>query len=77
MEEVLLSGRLSTSVKQESGVNFKVDEAARREGDPDALIASNDKIKSVLGWEPDYDDLEQIVKHALNWEKAWQERKEA
>lgn len=59
-------------VKELSGVDFKVEEVSRREGDPDALMANNSKIRVVLGWEPDYDDLRVIVKSALDWEKKWQ-----
>lgn len=33
-------------------------------------MANNSKIRAVLGWEPDYDDLRVIVKSALDWEKS-------
>jgi len=64
-------------VKEVSGVDFPVEEVGRRAGDPDALMADNSKIKRVLGWEPDHDDLSVIVKSALNWERLWQEKKAA
>lgn len=41
----------------------------RRTGDPDALISDNTAIKQQLGWEPQYDDLDKIVEHALAWER--------
>ena len=41
----------------------------RRAGDPDALISDNTAIKQQLGWEPQYDDLDKIVQHALAWER--------
>lgn len=41
----------------------------RRAGDPDALISDNHKIKQRFGWTPQYDDLNIIVSHALDWEK--------
>ena len=41
----------------------------RRAGDPDSLISDNSAIKARFGWEPLYDDLDQIVQHALNWER--------
>jgi len=44
-------------------------EEARRAGDPPTLIAKADKIREVLGWTPQYDDLEFIVKTSLDWEK--------
>ena len=62
-------------VKSESGVDFPVQETGRRAGDPAALMADNTRIKDVLGWQPDYDDLNTIVRTALAWEKIWQEKK--
>ena len=41
----------------------------RRAGDPDALISDNMAIKERFGWQPKYDDLDQIVQHALAWER--------
>jgi UDP-glucose 4-epimerase len=41
----------------------------RRAGDPAVLIASSDKAKSVLGWQPRYDDLSTIIETAWNWHK--------
>jgi UDP-glucose 4-epimerase len=41
----------------------------RRAGDPDALISDNGAITARFGWEPRYDDLDQIVQHALAWER--------
>jgi UDP-glucose 4-epimerase len=39
----------------------------RRPGDPAELIASSDKIRAELGWDPQYPDLETIVEHAWRW----------
>lgn len=47
---------------------------ARRAGDPDALISDNRAIVSRFGWQPKYDDLDTIVKHALAWERQLGER---
>jgi len=41
----------------------------RRAGDPDALISDNSLIKATLPWRPQYDDLDTIVAHALQWER--------
>jgi UDP-glucose 4-epimerase len=41
----------------------------RRAGDPDTLISDNARIKATLPWQPRYDDLETIVRHALAWER--------
>jgi UDP-glucose 4-epimerase len=46
----------------------------RRAGDPDALISDNRAIMSRFGWQPLYDDLDMIVKHALAWERKLGER---
>ena len=42
-------------------------EANKRPGDPAILIASSDKIKKNLGWKPEYEDLETIIKTAWKW----------
>lgn len=39
----------------------------RRAGDPATLIASSEKAKEVLGWNPAYDDLEEIIASAWKW----------
>ncbi len=44
-------------------------EEARRAGDPSTLIASSDKAKEILGWRPEFDDLETIISTAWNWHK--------
>lgn len=56
-------------VKEVTGAEFKVIESARRPGDASTLIAKADKIGSILGWEPKYDDLKFIIKTAYEWEK--------
>ncbi|WP_127717783.1 UDP-glucose 4-epimerase GalE [Halobacteriovorax sp. HLS] len=56
-------------VKKVSGVNFKVEQGPRRAGDAPVLMSKAEKIGTVLGWKPKYDDLELIVRTALEWEK--------
>lgn len=63
-------------VKEKSGKDFPVERVGRRAGDPDALMADNTKIKQVLGWKPDHDDLGVIVQSALDWESKWQLQKQ-
>lgn len=43
--------------------------AQRRAGDPAQLVASSEKIKSVLGWSQKYDSLETIINSAWSWHK--------
>lgn len=57
------------TVKRVAKVDFAVEYGARRRGDPATVIAAADRIKSVLGWKPQYDNLSQIVAHALEWER--------
>ncbi|MAR90222.1 MAG: UDP-glucose 4-epimerase GalE [Pseudomonadota bacterium] len=64
-------------VSNVNGKPLKIIETDRRPGDPPALIAKATKIRSVLRWEPRYDDLETIVSSALNWERRLLERDSA
>jgi UDP-glucose 4-epimerase len=56
------------AVKRVSGVDFEVRLSPRRPGDPAAIVAGSRKIRDRLGWRPELDDLDQIVRHALAWE---------
>ena len=42
----------------------------RRAGDPAQLVASSEKARTVLGWKPQYADLETIVSSAWAWHKS-------
>jgi UDP-glucose 4-epimerase len=57
------------AVKRASGVDFEVRLSDRRPGDPAALVAGVDRIRAELGWTPEFEDLDAIVKSALDWEK--------
>ncbi|MDA8387044.1 MAG: UDP-glucose 4-epimerase GalE [Nitrospiraceae bacterium] len=57
------------AARKVTGIDFRVGEAARREGDPPELIASNGKIRAAFGWKPLWDDLEYIIKTAWQWER--------
>ncbi|WP_127585289.1 UDP-glucose 4-epimerase GalE [Paenibacillus koleovorans] len=43
--------------------------APRRAGDPAVLIASSEKARSVLGWQPRYADLKTIIESAWEWHR--------
>jgi UDP-glucose 4-epimerase len=51
--------------------NKKIDRivAPRRAGDPDSLISDPSRIKATLPWQPKHADLDEIVTHALAWER--------
>jgi UDP-glucose 4-epimerase len=57
------------SVERVSGGRIEVREEPRREGDPPVLVARADRVKALLGWTPALDDLDQIVRSSLEWEK--------
>ncbi len=50
-----------------TGKEIPVRIGPRRPGDPPVLIASSEKIKRELGWQPRYQDLHSIVQSAWNW----------
>lgn len=41
--------------------------APRRPGDPDSLVAASDKARTILGWDPKYDDVHDIIATAWKW----------
>jgi UDP-glucose 4-epimerase len=43
--------------------------APRRPGDPAAIVAANERVRRTLGWTPQCDNLDEIVRQALEWEK--------
>jgi UDP-glucose 4-epimerase len=55
--------------------NIKIERRmeGRRAGDPDSLISDNRAIMNEFPWEPRHADLEQIVTHALAWERKLSE----
>ena len=62
-------------VKRVSGADFKVVLSPRRPGDPAALVARADRAKSALGWKPTRDNLDEIVRQALDWERRLHNRR--
>lgn len=53
--------------KAVTGKNIPTRMAPRRSGDPAVLIASSERIKSELGWSPQYQDLRKIIESAWLW----------
>ena len=52
-----------------TGKPIKIEVVPRRAGDPANLIASSEKAKTVLGWKPEYADLEEIITSAWKWHR--------
>ena len=57
------------SVQRIAGRTLAIREEPRREGDPPSLVARADRIRTVLGWEPRLDRLDEIVRTSLRWEQ--------
>jgi UDP-glucose 4-epimerase len=57
------------AMRHESGNDFPVELAARRPGDPAEIVASAERMRNLLGWRPQWDDLSLIIRHALAWER--------
>lgn len=55
------------AVKKISGKDFTVTLSDRREGDPPVLVGSSDRAKKILGWKPEFTDIDVIVEHAVKW----------
>jgi UDP-glucose 4-epimerase len=66
-----------SAMKKVSGIDFDVRISDRRPGDSASLVASTERIRSVLGWTPKWDNLRKIVGQALDWEKSLQKRVDA
>lgn len=60
---------IETAVKV-TGRDIPVKFEARRSGDPAVLVASSDKARSVLGWKPARDQLEDIISGAWQWHES-------
>ena len=60
------------TVKQVSGIDFKVEIAGRRPGDPARIVAAADRARATLHWKPEFGNLPTIVSHALAWERKLQ-----
>ncbi len=63
------------TVKRVSGVDFQVETAPRRPGDPARIVADAGEARATLGWQPRFDNLETIVEHALAWERELARRR--
>ena len=57
------------AVRRVSGRNFAVQYAPRRPGDIMAMVADTSRMRHLLDWTPQFDDLDTITAHALAWEE--------
>jgi UDP-glucose 4-epimerase len=57
------------AVQRAAGDRFPVRRVGRRPGDPAVIVADGNRLRATLGWQPQFDDLDRIVAHALAWER--------
>jgi UDP-glucose 4-epimerase len=55
------------TAKKVTGKEIKVVYGDRRAGDPSILVGSSDRVRKVLGWNPEFPKLEDIIAHAWQW----------
>lgn len=58
------------AARRVTGKDIPLEMAARRQGDPDSLIAESSKARDVLGWKPQYDTIESIIETAWAWHSS-------
>ncbi len=58
-----------SAVERVTATPLPVRMAPRRPGDPASIVASTTRIREVFGWQPQHDNLDVIVRTALEWEQ--------
>lgn len=58
------------TAKKVTGLEIPVVMQARRAGDPAVLVASSQKAREVLGWNPSHEKLEDIIQSAWSWHQS-------
>jgi UDP-glucose 4-epimerase len=59
-------------VQRIAGHPLEILEEPRREGDPPTLVAEAQRIRTLLGWVPKFDNLDAIIESSLRWERKLQ-----
>ncbi|MCO0599268.1 UDP-glucose 4-epimerase GalE [Peribacillus butanolivorans] len=59
------------AARQVTGREIKTKVVERRAGDPSTLIASSDKARNILGWNPKYTDVSEIIATAWKWHQGY------
>lgn len=58
------------AAREITGKEIKAVECDRRPGDPPMLVGSSEKARKILGWQPQYGDIKDIINHAWNWHQT-------
>lgn len=53
-----------------TGKSIPAEIGPRRAGDPDSLVADSSRAREVLGWKPEFDDIEKIIQTAWTWHSS-------
>jgi UDP-glucose 4-epimerase len=64
---------VAAAVKRVTGRDVPTVDADRRAGDPPVLIASSEAARRVVGWKPQFGDLDTIVETAWEWRRRFPE----
>jgi UDP-glucose 4-epimerase len=62
------------AVEKVTQTRLRVQPAPRRKGDPASLVADASKARRILGWHPEYPDINDVIAHAYHWETAQEEK---
>lgn len=58
------------AAKKVTNIDIKSEIVERREGDPASVVAASEKARDILGWTPEYTDVNKIIETAWNWYKS-------
>lgn len=58
-----------TAIGDRTGQSIPIKISDRRYGDPPILVGGSEKAKQILGWNPQYPSLYDILAHAWQWHK--------
>lgn len=58
------------AAKKVTNVDIKSEVVEKREGDPASVVAASEKARDILGWKPEYTDVEKIIETAWNWYRS-------
>lgn len=58
------------SAKKVTGIDISFTMGPRRGGDPDSLVADSTKARTILGWTPKHENVDDVILTAWNWHKS-------
>lgn len=58
------------AAKKVTGIDIPYTMGPRRGGDPDSLVADSTKARTILGWKPKHESVDDVIATAWNWHKS-------